>query len=290
MEQIATQMQALDEFVTRARHQNDQHHSAHVTSLDRMTTSAKDSYVQLRSHFTSSHERAKELGQSMDNLTSSLKSTLPSLHDDIQHPLSVLRSRSLETSLQEYSATGETPQKTTYPIPTTLPRTAPHEKLLNKLSSPQKQRSPSKSRSSPSKPQSSPSKSLVYTDIPSPSENIRSKSPRKDRPATASAANPGLREIDSNITFSTNSLTRHSDPVTLPSSDIEKVKTNGFTDLIKEVGMGPPPLKRQATGAGMGESKQPTKLARGERGKVEKENVQPMRETRRGGLRSGGSS
>ena len=54
--------------------------------------------------------------------------------------------------------------------------------------------------------------------------------------------------------------------------------------------MGPPPLKRQATGAGMGESKLPTKLARGERGKVEKENVQPMRETRRGGLRSGGSS
>lgn len=290
VKEMTTQMQALDEFVTRARRQNDEHHDSHVQSLARMTAAAKDSYCQIGAHFISSNERAKELVQHMAFHTTDLESTLPSLKSSIQQPLSALRSEILDTHLQEYSSTGETPQKTTYFIPSTLPRTVSHDKLVHKISSPTKQTSPSRSRASPSKPQISPTKSLVYTDIPSPARGPSVQSPIKERPATASSGNTGLREINSNITPNTNTLTRHSDPIALPPKGAENANPHGFADLIKEVGMGPPPLKRQATGTGVGESKLPTKFARVEKGRSEKENVQPMRETRRGGLRSAGGS
>ena len=293
MKAMATQMQTLDDFVTRARRQNDQHHDAHIHSFSKMTSAARDSYTKFSEHLVYSNERASELGNSITSQTAELESTLPVLKSDIQQPLSLLRSQIMETALKEYTPTGETPQKTSYPIPDALPRTAPHDKLLNKYSSP-KQTSPSKTKQSPSKPQVSPSKAPIYTDAPSPPDL---QSPMKDRPATATCigtSTGSLREINTNITPSANALTRHSDPLALPTvAGTEKPNSKDFEDLIKEVGMGPPPLKRQATGTN-GESKFPTKLARMERGgKGEKENVQPsmtMRETRRGGLRSGGGT
>lgn len=287
---MAIQMQALDDFVTRARHQNDQHHGAHVQSLAKMTAATKESYTQMGTYFDSSSDRAKGLDREMASQAAKLESTLPSFSKGIQQPLSALRSEMLGSHLHEYTPTGETPQKTSYSVPRTLPRTAPHEKLLQKLAEPNKQTSPNKSRASPSKPNNSPTKSLVYTDVPSPSHAPSIQSPSVERPATAFTGTTGLREINSNITPSVNGLSRYSDPVALPPKGEEKVGANGFGDFIKEVGMGPPPLKRQATGGGLGESKLPTKLGRMERGRGEKENVQPMRETRRGGLRSGGGS
>ena len=287
---MATQMQALDGFVTRARRQNDQHHDSHVQSLAKMTAAAKDSYSELSAYFVSSNQQARDLGQRMSSHTTDLESTLPCFNSSIQQPLSALRSEILDTHLQEYTSTGETPQKTTYTFPMTLPRTASHNKLLNRVSSPRQHTSPSKSRTSPSKPQRSPSKSLIYTDMPSPIRAPSLQSPTKERPATASTGNTGLREINSNVTPSSNTLTKHSDPIALSSKGAENSNPHGLGDLIKEVGMGPPPLKRQATGTGLGESKLLTKFGRVEKGRGEKENVQPMRETKRGGLRSAGGT
>ncbi|KAL8900219.1 MAG: hypothetical protein Q9207_005799 [Kuettlingeria erythrocarpa] len=230
MKDMATQMQALDDFVTRARSENERHHATHVSSLQSLSSTVNESYSSIGGHFTASYDRVKNIGDGISEQSKALQDTLPPLSQHVRQPLSDLRSSIANTTLKEYVPTGETPQKTQYNFPTTLPRTEPHEKLISNLFS-----SSSASTSARNIPPS-PSKSIVYNDS-SASEELTT-TPALDessRPATAS----GLREISLNI--SSNIPTRHSDSNSIthkPAAEVPRAN---------DISMAPPPLKRQAT-------------------------------------------
>ncbi|KAI4285689.1 MAG: hypothetical protein L6R35_004599 [Caloplaca aegaea] len=230
MKDMATQMQALDDFVKRARSQNEHHHTTHVSSLQSLASTVNASYSSIGDHFASTYDRVKNIGSDISERSRSLQESLPPLAENIQQPISELRCSVANTTFKEYAPTGETPQKTQYRFPATLPRTEPHEKLLNKTFP------SSTTGSSFSTLPPSPSKPIVYTDTPSEEESPPViVSNESSRPATAS----GLREISLNI--SSNVVGRHSDPNSLTAKPaIEMTKAN-------DIGMAPPPLKRQAT-------------------------------------------
>lgn len=228
MKDMASQMQALDDFVTRARSQNERHHSTHVESLGGLASSVRQSYSSIGDHFVSTYDRVRDIGNDVSNQSAALSASLNPLASTIQQPLSDLRTNVADAHLKEYVPTGETPRKTQYQYPTTLPRTQPHSTLLG--------------RQPPPSPNRSPSKSVIYTDAPpasNPSQTT-STSPSKDTNLGAS-----LREISLNVNAS---LIRSNSDTTIAT-----VKADPET-----VGMGPPPLKRQAT-----ESKLPQKFGAG---------------------------
>ncbi|KAB8290374.1 hypothetical protein EYC80_010807 [Monilinia laxa] len=144
MKDISTQMQALDDFVTRARAQNAEHHDLHAQSLQGLSTTVKSSYDNIGTHFASTYGRVKDLGDEMTSKTQALVENLAPLDDNLRQPLADLRTNISKTAIQEYEPTGETPQKVQYQYPTHLPRTEAHETLLEALRRPQAMESPSK--------------------------------------------------------------------------------------------------------------------------------------------------
>lgn len=178
-------MQALDDFVTRARSQNARHHDSHVASLQGLSTNVKSSYSNIGSHFTSTYERVRDLGEEMSRKTSSLQESLAPLDSVVSQPLAELRDNISKTALQEYQPTGETPQKVQYQYPLELPRTEAHETLLAAL------RRPKSSSASPSK--STTIVPVVFND--SAGDEVAFTPPELlERKPTG-----GLREIDANI-------------------------------------------------------------------------------------------
>lgn len=228
MKDISIQMQALDDFVTRAQSQNAVHHDSHVISLQGLSTTVKSSYTNIGSHFTSSYERVRDLGVVMSSKNSSLQESLIPLDETLRQPLAELRTNISSTIPQEYLPTGETPRKIQYQYPTALPRTETHETLLAALRRP---------AASPSK--SSPSKTMVpviFNDAPDPSGN-EEVSPQLFS-ASISKPTGGLREIDVNINAGTLS-SESQNPLAVSVS----ANSSGETDQD-----GRPNCKRSVTG------------------------------------------
>ncbi|PQE17798.1 putative kinesin-related bimC protein [Rutstroemia sp. NJR-2017a BVV2] len=224
MKDISTQMQALDDFVTRARSQNAQHHDLHAKSLQGLSDTVKASYDNVGSHFTSTYERVKALGEEMSTKTASLAENLAPLDDHLRQPLADLRTNITKTILKEYQPTGETPQKVQYQYPTHLPRTEAHETLLAALRRPQAMESPSKVVAPGVYNDSTPSANDEVACVPS--------SDTDSKPT-------GLREIDVNISAGTLS----SDSQNFNQSQV----SNGSVRSVDLDDMGPP-FKKQATG------------------------------------------
>ncbi|KAJ4290776.1 Kinesin- motor protein [Collariella sp. IMI 366227] len=125
IQDLDTQMQDLDAFVSRAKSHNAGHHFQHTSSVDNLTTTVNQSFSNISSHFTTTFNRIQTLGSEMDSEAHTFRDTLlPALTSSIRQPLADLRADVQSTSLHEYSPTGETPQKTSYPFPIVLPRTA----------------------------------------------------------------------------------------------------------------------------------------------------------------------
>lgn len=167
----------------------------------------------------------EELDADMTAQAHDLQETLPSLSADseIRRPLTELREVIENQALEEYQATGETPQRKQYDYPLSLPQTEPHDTLLAKLRGRSASMPPS-----PMKESRSPNKGLVFTDTTS-EDMLLVPATGITRPGTASSTSsnhltPSLREIDVNITAS--------------SLPLEK-------DGLGALGM--PPLKRQHT-------------------------------------------
>ena len=231
MKDMASQMQALDDFVTRARKQNERHHTTHVDSLQGLASTVRQSYSNIGDHFFSTYDRVRHIGEDISTQSAALQASLPPFTSTVQQPLANLRSDITGAPLKEYSPTGETPRKTQYQYPTLLPRTESHEKLLGK-----------KTTAPPASPRRSPSKSIVYTDIPATGGEL---SPSSISPSKESKPN-SLREVSLNV--NTSLVRSHSD------SSAPTLSIPGKADP-DNVCMAPPPLKRQAT-----ESKLPTKF------------------------------
>ncbi|KAH9892101.1 kinesin-domain-containing protein [Xylariomycetidae sp. FL2044] len=133
MKDLDTKMKSLDDYVTRARSQNAQHHDQHSSSLQNLSTTVEGSYGSIGDHFKTTCSRVEELGTAMDADFDTAISALEPMSEGIRQPLTDLREDISTTVLQEYSPTGDTPQKVSYEYPSELPRTQPHEKLIAKL-------------------------------------------------------------------------------------------------------------------------------------------------------------
>ena len=223
MRDVAIQMQALDDFVTRAQSQNESHHVSHIKSLQGLATSVRESYASTGDHLRSSKKRVQAHGEDMMESGEALKNSLVPLDMTIRQPLSDLRERILQAPLTEYTSTGETPQKTQYQYPKTLPRTQPHEQLLARSSD-----SPIVAiLSDYPEGGASPCKSIVYTDAPDEDVSLI-------RPLSMDG---GLREVHVNINAGN---LRSSDLLVSVKPELENISLSSSL-------MGPPPLKKRAT-------------------------------------------
>ncbi|KAF9870245.1 kinesin related protein 2 [Colletotrichum karsti] len=152
LKDLDVQMEALDDFVTRARSENASHHERHGESMQGLSSTVEQSFGNISNHFKVTFDRVKDLGEEMETETEEMQDGLEPLTQDLCKPLSNLREDIEVTTIQEYRPTGETPMKVQYQYPTKLPRTDAHESLLANL----------KDESTPTKPVSD---SMVFPDI-----------------------------------------------------------------------------------------------------------------------------
>lgn len=239
MKDMAVQMQALDEFVTRARSQNGRHRETHVETLKGLSSNVRSSYSTIGVHLDSNGERVRAFCRDLKDSTDSLQSELPHLQQYAREPLAELRSNIQQVLMTEYTATGETPQKMQYEYPSSLPRTEPHETLIAKL----KQSHESSAASMPQSMAVSPSKSKIYNDA---QDEVSSHHHQTSTESSGEVLKPtqqtsGLREIDINVVAKPLSA---NDSINPTSSSVS-------SEML------PPPLKRHPTA---GESKLPQKL------------------------------
>lgn len=238
MKEMALQMQALDQFVTRARSQNESHHASHITSLHGLSSAVEESHSTMHDHLHSTRTRLETHEVAMTDHNKTLINTLPPLDSTVRRPLSELRGTILGMPLTEYEPTGETPQKVQYQYPTLLPKTEARDKLLINHTP----RLTTEEYAEDLDVSMSPSKSAVYTDAPD--EDVALVRP--------TSSDGGLREINVNVNAA---MPRNIENLTFTKPEIE---TLHFSSSL----MGPPPLKRHATL----ESKLPQKFAGGRSG------------------------
>ena len=170
--EMTVQMSALDEFVTRARTQNEQSHrdnlegmqqyQAEVAQLE--TEVARQMELRnndLETFQTDASADAKEVAETADNFTTEVQEALQTVRENVQ-----------DTPMQDYQPTGQTPQKREWSYPTDLPATASRSTIIARsrgLPDPVESKTPGRSpnkksaRKSPAKPRS-PTKGKVYTD------------------------------------------------------------------------------------------------------------------------------
>jgi kinesin family protein 11 len=206
MAHLDTQLQSLDDIVSQIREQNNTHHAAHTTSLADLSSTVQASYSSIGEHLSSSFERVQSLEADVSAQAGTLKDTLPSLSADanIRAPLHELRENIGSQNLIEYNPTGETPQRVSYQIPSSLPRTEAHENLLSRL----------RDRPTTSENTSrSPSKQPVFNDatngLPSPNDMFKLSTSTKpifsrsvsvtSHAHTVTLGTTSLRELDVNI-------------------------------------------------------------------------------------------
>jgi kinesin family member 11 len=282
VDQVGTQMAALDEFVARARSQNEDWHIGRTEKLDEALLKAQKDLAGLKEHTTQSAAATQQLAQQREQDKLELEQLTASLEQDIRQPLQDLTAELEKNRLAEYVSTGQTPQKRDWKYPSQLPRTEDHGVIIARARglseptvvagktpstaktpgrSPRKQASPRKAPVSPSK-QSSPSKTKVFADR----ERTQSAAPPTSITTTISLndVKSGLKEIDINVLA--NSVRP---PLTSSSSSVGDEKPI-LLDFSKSVGSGSqqPPLKRHATANAVLDSKLPTTRSRAARSTV----------------------
>jgi kinesin family protein 11 len=214
MKDVGVQMQALDEFVTRARLQNGRHHGTHIQSLQLLSTAVKSSHGIIASHFDSSQSRVQSLEDDTSNRITSLGDSLPFLDSEVRQPLAELRSNITGMPLKEYIPTGATPQKIQYQYPKSLPRTEPPEFTVDAVRGDTRPLSTDVGLS--------PSKSMVFNDDEDEVALLQPVDSNKGEKPT----NGGLREVDVNVKAAT--------------------ICGDLTTLITPASDAQPPMKKQA--------------------------------------------
>lgn len=197
MSDMGTQMEALDDFVAKARSQNGRFHESHLGSLNAMVKNARDSRSNVYGQLDGLTGRVEQLQDDLDMHTQNLEQATAPLHAEVRQPLLEMRSNIQSHPLKEYVPTGITPQKRRYEYPSEMPQTEAHDGLRTRhrtskqftalpFSEEEQQDSPA-----PTSPQASPPKKFVYNDTPEEVGHSLSSAPPP--------SNTGLREVDLNV-------------------------------------------------------------------------------------------
>lgn len=279
MADVSKQMEALDDFVAKARSQNGRFHESNLGSLDTISKTVWESRTAMQSQLDGFGERIGRLQEDNNMNTKELDQSTASLQDEVRQPLIDLRANIQSNPMKEYLPTGVTPQKRRYEYPSDLPRTEPHEGLRTRHRvSKQFTALPfSEVPLPPPLPESpaaaSPSKSYVYSDA---AEEVT-------HPSSSSAppSNTGLREVDVNVARPVgydedDSSSKPGTPAAPPILDLDETPEK---DELEQ-----PPLKRRRSAStNPVESKLPQKmLSKKMAGMMEgRENVPPSTTGRR---------
>ncbi|KAL2201845.1 kinesin-domain-containing protein [Sarocladium strictum] len=252
---LEPQMEALDDFATRAKSENANHHAARAELIETMSDVVEQSYASTTSHFKAELDRVRDFGEKMESELNDLRDGLDPLDTQVRQPLANLREEIIGTGLQEYQPTGETPQKTQYSYPTHLPRTRAGSRSSQRISSIAESTTPSESPRSSSLLNPA---TLIFSDndmdsktMPIPSSPSMHFSDRTNHTITS------LREINPNTTtFDThaNTISIPTAPSSLPQSTTEGGNTlpifKRSTRAVRGAGTAPTGLKRPAALAG----------------------------------------
>ncbi|KAJ6151719.1 hypothetical protein N7470_006847 [Penicillium chermesinum] len=200
MNDMGSQMEALDDFVTKARSYNSSFHDAQLGSLDTISLNVQDSRSAIQTQLEAFGGRMDGLQVEVDTTFGRLGKEGGKLQEQIRQPLQELSSHVHSHPMQKYSPTGNSPKKRKYVYPTTLPRTESHESLRKRhrtskqftaLPFSEEEAQPV-SATGPSSPASSPSKQFVFSDA---AEEVDISPSSAAKPPS----NAGLREVDLNV-------------------------------------------------------------------------------------------
>ncbi|KAK2767724.1 kinesin motor protein cin8 [Arachnomyces sp. PD_36] len=260
---MGEQMQALDGFVTRARTQNGRDHDSHLDSLHNLTNNASQSYTNIRDRFSLLSDQIRQFQAEASDMSDDIRESVLPLTEDVRRPLEELRNCIEQAPMKEYTPTGQTPEKTHYDYPMTLPQTQKHETLLARMKGSDSGSTDSVEAVEPqidspvASPTSSPTKTMVYNDA---ENEVGSPRPSTTEVLKPTSSNVGLREVDLNIVAAR-------PPVSNSSSELSPVSLSASASIVdteSEVdatnGMAPPPAKKHlsvstaATATGFGET------------------------------------
>lgn len=206
-------MQTLDEFVTRARSQNDTHHESNIQTLTSLADKVSQAHLEVRRYLDDLKDQAMDYESRAVKQNSALQESVDGLTGTLGNPLCELQSDTGDVAMADYAPTGNTPQKVVYEYPTELPRTEPHDSLLARARGPgtparsssrSKESTPATQHSTPliGSRSPSPTKAPVYNDVENeegachpPAET----SPAKREISSTTTTSTGLREIDVNV-------------------------------------------------------------------------------------------
>lgn len=201
IEDLDAQMEALDDFVSRAKLENANHHESHAQSVKTVSSTVEQSFGNISAHFKTTFDRVKNLGEEMELDVNDLRDGLEPLDAQICQPLANLREDIGSTSLQEYQPTGATPQKAQYQYPTSLPRTQRHSLLISKIDEDE-----ALAGSDIAEEKEEKEHTMVFADLPPlPSTDSHSRpSTMSTTAASDDKITPlgtmGLREVNPNVT------------------------------------------------------------------------------------------
>lgn len=260
MEDMGRQMEALDDFVAKARSQNGRYHEGHLNNLDTMVTGVRESYSTMRGDLQGLDNRVGQLQEDAALQKNTLQGSTAPLSDEVRQPLSELRTNVQSRPMKEYTSSGVTPKKRAYEYPSTLPKTEAHDGLIARMRNSKEltvlpfngedhHSSPLGSCSSPTG-----SKPYVYNDA---EDEVRT-----DPPATStSTSNTGLREVDANVAR----------PLDDPGTSTVATPPDGNWDEGTDADQ--PPLKRHCSVSAVAERNVSRKLTRA--GMGDRENIPP---------------
>ncbi|KAK2068199.1 hypothetical protein P8C59_002856 [Phyllachora maydis] len=130
MRDLDEQMRDMDDLLARARTHNASHHDQTSLAITALSGQVEATMADASGRLHATGDGMQDLSVAVEAETSRLKEALDPLDATLVRPLATLRDDIKSTVLREYEPTGDTPQKTEYAYPTTLPRTAAHEALL----------------------------------------------------------------------------------------------------------------------------------------------------------------
>jgi len=226
---MATQMAALDEFVTRARRQNNTHHAEHISSLEEMCARVRTSFKDVQDRLAK--PQTEIFSTSIKAQLEEVASALVDIQDKAREPLNRLREELGDQEMADYNPTGQTPQKREWQYPTDLPRTIPlpasnTPKTISRAAS-TSSRTPGRSSRKNISPRRSPKKQIVRADTPPTAALINvqpaSKIEADTKPTTS------LKDLDVNVVPSTTSSASSRPPSSHTNEPLNKVSFSSIT-------------------------------------------------------------
>jgi kinesin family member 11 len=130
-----TQLESLDEIISRVKAQNKSYHESHSITLDMLSGTVKDSYTDISNQIAATSKRIQDLQVDLEGSGRALEETLIHLEPNsrIRSSLQSLQEEFSNPTIKEYESTGQTPRQADYSYPTFLPKTKDHTILLERF-------------------------------------------------------------------------------------------------------------------------------------------------------------